>query len=99
MPDTRNYPADDKWYVRSGRFLNVLDPEVNMLSPTRLQAWAATFSAFAGLAHDFLSTASTAAGAVTNSVTSIAGIVWAHYAHKSYNEAKRINIEKKVNDQ
>jgi hypothetical protein len=35
-------PPDTAWYVKTFRFLNLLDPDYNQLSPVRIQAWLAT---------------------------------------------------------
>lgn len=35
-------PPDTAWYVKTFRFLNLLDPDENQLSPVRIQAWVAT---------------------------------------------------------
>ena len=35
-------PPDTAWYVKTFRFMNLLDPDFNQLSPVRIQAWVAT---------------------------------------------------------
>lgn len=96
MPDQGENKAHDKgelgdhWWVKVLRFTNCLDPDFDMLSPTRIQAWAATLGAFASIAHDVLATTSTFAQAAGNGVSTIVAGWWAHRAHTNYNDSKRI---------
>ena len=69
----------------------MLDPNTNMLSPTRIQAWAATIMSFAAIVHDVAAPVASFAQASTDSLSTIVAAVWAHFAHKTYNEGKRIN--------
>ncbi len=43
--DDIRYPSGDNWAIRVLRFLNALDPDHNMLSPVRIQAWLTTIGA------------------------------------------------------
>jgi hypothetical protein len=69
-----NYPSDNNWLVRAGRFLNILDADANMLSPTRVQAWIATVQAAGVGLNDFLTHH-------TDAVQSTMALVWAGMAH------------------
>lgn len=68
------YPDDTRWYIKAGRFLNVLDAESNCLSPTRIQAWVATVQACGVGVNDFLTHH-------TDAIQSTMALVWAGMAH------------------
>jgi hypothetical protein len=45
-----SYPSDDHLLVKAARFVNILDDERNILSPVKINVWAAnTATASAGL--------------------------------------------------
>lgn len=77
------YPDDRQWFVRVGRFLNVLDPDANMLSPVRVQAWVSTVAATATMAQDFLTSH-------VNAIQSGASLLWAALAHATHLADKRL---------
>mgnify|MGYP001556860370 CR=1 FL=1 len=83
------YPEGTKRWVKVARFLNVLDPQVNALSPTRMQAWAATGSSFVAIEHDMMATLSHDAISAGNAIATIGSVMWAHLAHKNYIDNKR----------
>lgn len=65
---------DTHWLNKIGRFLNVMDPEINILSPVRIQAWGTTVGAlYTTLSADF----SHIAGAAQSGVM----VVYAGLAH------------------
>ena len=82
-----SYPADDRWYVRAGRFLNVLDDEVNKLSPVKLNVWAANMSAVS----TFAATAMTWFGAHLVGVEQAWALAggWLAHAHVTHHFDKR----------
>lgn len=49
------YPPDEKWWVKTGRFLNVLDDQQNKLSPVKINAWASTAAMIGAACATFLS--------------------------------------------
>lgn len=83
------YPSDDSKTMRVLRFLNVLDPDVNALSPTRIQAWVATLTSFGALAHTVLSVGASIQEASSNTIISGIAVLWAHKAHQTYVQGKR----------
>lgn len=40
------YPEPTKWWVKTFRFINVLDDDANKLSPVKINVWGANLSAF-----------------------------------------------------
>lgn len=72
-------PPDTAWYVKTFRFMNLLDPDFNQLSPVRIQAWVAT-AQMAGVAFsNFL--AHHADGLVSGVSVLYAGL--AHVIHQT----------------
>ncbi len=75
-------PPDDRWYVKLGRFLNVLDAEINVLSPVKIQAWVATITAAATQVTGFLHSH-------YDMIASGTSMVWATLAHAAHLMDKR----------
>jgi len=45
MADEIKFPDPDKWYVKTLRFFNTLDDAHNMMSPVKVNVWAANITA------------------------------------------------------
>lgn len=71
------YPTDSPLLVRTGRFLNILDPDVNALSPVKIQAWLSTVQMLGVGLNDFLTHH-------TDAVQTTAALVWAGLAHTAH---------------
>lgn len=70
-------PPDTAWFVKIGRFLNVLDAEINVLSPVKIQAWVATVSAAATQLSGFLHSH-------YDMIASGTSLIWAALAHATH---------------
>ena len=86
MADVPLYPASTHWWVKAARFINILDPDVNGLSPTRIQAWASTTTSILAIWHDI---GAPVAQTVDGYVATAASLVWAGLSHWSYHVGKR----------
>lgn len=83
-------PPDTRWYVKLGRFLNVLDAEINVLSPVKVQAWVATVAAGATQVSAFIT-------GHADLLQQGSSILWAGLAHLTHqadknNQAKNARL-------
>lgn len=84
------YPADEKWYVKLGRFVNVLDDDLNKLSPVKLNVWAANLTAVGATIGTGLSWfAGHLAGLETVWGATIGYLTHAHITHHEDKKARR----------
>lgn len=83
------FPDGTKRWVKVARFLNILDPQVNALSPTRIQAWTATASSFVTILHDTMAAVGHETLSVGNAIATVGSVMWAHLAHKNYIDNKQ----------
>jgi hypothetical protein len=82
-------PPDEWKLVKFARFFNILDPDFNILSPTRIQAWGATAGALYNTIHaDF----STVAGGVQGGLS----VIYAGLAHVIHQKDKKQSGDQKV---
>lgn len=83
------FPGDSGKFVRALRFLNVLDDERNILSPTKINLWAANLAGFSAGAVTILQWLSGHISGITEMWGPIGGwMVQAHAAHH-YNKKER----------
>lgn len=83
-------PPDTAWFVKAGRFLNVLDAELNVLSPVKVQAWVATIAAGATQISAFVI-------GHADMIQQGSSILWAGLAHLTHqvdknNQAKNTRL-------
>ena len=88
------FPPDELWRVRTLRFANLLDDEKNMLSPVKLNVWAANVGAISTVAATIVSWIG---GHVTGIESLWAGAVgWLTQAHAVHHLDKRERNLQKV---
>lgn len=81
------YADDSRWLVRVGRFLNVLDDDVNKLSPVKVNAWAANLAAISAMVGTGLAWFSGHMGGIETVWTAAGG--WLAQAHITHHMDKR----------
>jgi len=90
MSDEVRYPPDDRWWVKALRFANLLDDEVNKLSPVKVNVWAANLG---GLSTTVATIAAWigAHWGMLDHILSVAPVVGAHlwHAHVTHAADKR----------
>ena len=87
------FPDSDKWYVRWLRFANMLDDEKNILSPVKLNVWAANVGTFS----TFVATVFAWSGSHIQGIEALWGgaMTWLTHAHTVHHFDKRErNVEK-----
>ncbi len=87
MVDEINFPDASKWYVKALRFTNMLDDGHNMLSPVKLNVWAANIGMVSTILGSALAWLSGHAGLIGEVGT--LSMTWLTHAHTVHHFDKK----------